>query len=66
MYAAYHNHVGVANVLIEYNCDMDTTDYVIIILFKNKSIILTVFNNREVGVLYIGRQIEITWKLLNY
>lgn len=28
MYAAYHNHVGVANVLIEYNCDLNTTDYV--------------------------------------
>ena len=28
MYAAYHNHVGVANVLIEYNCDINTTDYV--------------------------------------
>ena len=27
MYAAYHNHVGVANVLIEYNCDINTTDY---------------------------------------
>ncbi len=29
MYAAYHNHVGVANVLIEHNCDLDSTDYVI-------------------------------------
>lgn len=29
MYAAYHNHVGVANVLIENNCDINTTDYVI-------------------------------------
>ena len=28
MYAAYHNHVGVANVLIESNCDLNTTDYV--------------------------------------
>jgi ankyrin repeat protein len=27
MYAAYHNHVGVANVLIEYNADINTTDY---------------------------------------
>lgn len=27
MYAAYHNHVGVANVLIESNCDLNTTDY---------------------------------------
>jgi ankyrin repeat protein len=27
MYAAYHNHVGVAKVLIEYNCDLNTTDY---------------------------------------
>lgn len=27
MYAAYHNHVGVANVLLEYNCDINTTDY---------------------------------------
>lgn len=27
MYAAYHNHVGVANVLIEHNCDLDSTDY---------------------------------------
>lgn len=27
MYAAYHNHVGVANVLIENNCDINTTDY---------------------------------------
>lgn len=29
MYAAYHNHVGVAQVLIEYNCDMNTTDHVL-------------------------------------
>ena len=29
MYAAYHNHVQVANVLIENNCDLDSTDYVI-------------------------------------
>lgn len=28
MYAAYHNHVGVANVLIEYNCNIDRTDHV--------------------------------------
>ena len=28
MYAAYHNHVGVANVLIKNNCDLNTTDYV--------------------------------------
>ena len=28
MYAAYHNHVGVADVLLEYNCDINTTDYV--------------------------------------
>lgn len=27
MYAAYHNHVQVANVLIEYNCDLNITDY---------------------------------------
>jgi len=27
MYAAYHNHVQVANVLIENNCDLDSTDY---------------------------------------
>ena len=33
MYAAYHNHVGVANVLIESNCDIDTTDYVILTFF---------------------------------
>ncbi|RNA31176.1 ankyrin repeat domain-containing 50-like [Brachionus plicatilis] len=26
MYAAYHNHVGVANVLLESNCDINTTD----------------------------------------
>lgn len=29
MYAAYHNHVMVANVLIEHNCNIDSTDYVI-------------------------------------
>lgn len=34
MYAAYHNHVGVANVLIESNCDLNTTDYVILVYFK--------------------------------
>lgn len=27
MYAAYHNHVMVANVLIEHNCNIDSTDY---------------------------------------
>lgn len=27
MYAAYHNHAGVANVLIEFNVDVNTTDY---------------------------------------
>jgi ankyrin repeat protein len=27
MYAAYHNHVSVANVLIEHNCNIDSTDY---------------------------------------
>jgi ankyrin repeat protein len=27
MYAAYHNHVGVANILIEYNCNLDRTDH---------------------------------------
>jgi len=40
MYAAYHNHVSVANVLIEHNCNIDSTDYVIIInlflLFRTK------------------------------
>lgn len=30
MYAAYHNHVSVANVLIEQNCNIDSTDNVII------------------------------------
>ena len=30
MYAAYHNHVSVANVLIEHNCNIDSTDYVIL------------------------------------
>ena len=34
MYAAYHNHVGVANVLIESNCDLNTTDYVNIKIAK--------------------------------
>lgn len=41
MYAAYHNHVGVANVLIESNCDLNTTDYVIILfqyIIKSKVI----------------------------
>ena len=27
MYAAYHNHVGVANVLIEHNCNIDSIDH---------------------------------------
>jgi ankyrin repeat protein len=27
MYAAYHNHAGVAKVLIENNCDLNFTDY---------------------------------------
>lgn len=27
MYAAYHNHVGVASVLLEYDCDINRTDH---------------------------------------
>ncbi len=44
MYAAYHNHVKVANVLIEQNCNIDSTDNVIIrnlfLLFQtNKKVV---------------------------
>ena len=28
MYAAYHNHAGVATVLIESNCNLNSQDYV--------------------------------------
>ncbi len=68
MYAAYHNHVGVANVLIESNCDLNTTDYVkhfSLLYQKIVKIYLLIFFfafKSKDGVHCIGRQIVIISK----
>lgn len=72
MYAAYHNHVTIANVLLEHNCNIDSTDHVIIIfidlnLAKKHSTLYYYINvYSKVGVHCIGQLIEITSKLLSY
>ncbi len=38
MYAAYHNHAGVATVLIESNCKLNSQDYVCFFSFRNEKV----------------------------